>query len=181
MNSIVLFSVLFFSTYAAFADSTCAQIKSSLSEMKEVDYAKSLGFGFHNCIDAIQVFNLDGTFSTSFATPSTVDTYYNETTGSIDSLYIGAFATNLIKEYADGKVILVSLRMVILLLMLKVKIKSLEAAVSRALGEYSVTKNKNLRAMQVYHVTPKGYILIRTELDDNENVSVVIVQTCTNA
>lgn len=162
----------------AFYDSTCGQYRCSLAEMRVVDYVKSRAFGDYNCRSVIIQFNPDGTFNSTFEVLATLSTYYNASTGSIDSLY-NPGTPILIKEYCDGKG-----NTCIAIDNFPYYVESIDQNTGtkrsswRAIGMYDTNLHRDLKAMQVFHLTNFGDVLLRTDLNDDHGFQQAIFQTC---
>ena len=166
-------------TMASFYDTTCGQYKCTWSEMREVNYAKSLGVGNHSCIMVIVLFNADGSFNSTFEFPAIVDSFYNESTGSLDSVFIVGGTSLLIKEFCDGKGnTCITIDGTPYYIESKDQNVGVKASVWRAIGMYETTKNKKLRAMQIFHPTEWGDVLARVDLTENGSLSQAIFQKC---
>lgn len=164
----------------SFHDTTCGQFRCSLSELREVNYAKSLGIGFHNCNSTIIKLKSNGFFLSSADFTVTVETFYNETSGSIDSIYNAGTGPLFIKEYCDGKGdTCITIDGFPAYIESKDQNRGSRASVWRAIGMYALNRNKKLLAMQLFHPTPLGDALIRIDLDNTENINEITTQKCT--
>jgi hypothetical protein len=168
---------------ADFYDTTCQKLKCSKAEMKYVNYAKMLSAGYHECLSTFVDFAPNGTilYSTSFN--STVNTYYDASTGSVHSDYVDATGANVtIDEYCDGHG--------------NVCIEIDDASNSgfyteskdqnreglgtawRSIGFYTKGAKKEIRGFQQLVPTKDGDILHLTMLDENGKLDYSMYQTC---
>uniref|UniRef100_A0A6C0C6H7 Uncharacterized protein n=1 Tax=viral metagenome TaxID=1070528 RepID=A0A6C0C6H7_9ZZZZ len=175
-----LLLLLVLSCSADFADTTCEMRKSSLAEMRRVDYAKSLAFGYHNCNTTLTNYNLDGTPNSTFVFPAVVETFYNETTGSIDSTYNPAGTGAIwIKEYSNGNGgVCITIEGNPFYVESYDITTGAKSTAMRVIPMYEKTKNKKLRAIQWLRPTEWGDSLVLVNLDENGRFVSSIFQTC---
>lgn len=168
---------------AAFYDTTCQKLKCTRSEMKAVNQAKMLALGMHDCTSTYIKFFPNGTqqFASSFS--STVNSYYDATTGSLRSEYNDVTGANvIIDEYCDGKgsvcIEIVNSTNSGFYTESIDQNKDGLGSVYRSIGYYTTDAKKRIKGVQWLIPTDFGDVLLLTFLDENNKLDYSMYQTC---
>lgn len=167
-------------------DTTCAGLKTSKSQLLEVNRAKMLGLGNHSCIIQINAYNPDGTLNQSFQINQMIYNSYDAELGAVYSLNVPEYGSpTQYWEYADGNgntclqtndadfsdYYLESID----------QNKGNVGTVFRTIGFYTKNAAKKLRAIQHTMPTPYGILVHVTVLDESMHVTSAVTMTCLNA
>lgn len=163
-----------------FDDTTCIPRRSTFAEMRRVDYAKTLALGMHNCNTTMVVFNVDGHPSSTITFPATVNSYYNATSGSIDSVYVPAGGSPImIKEYSNGQGgACIDIENNPYYVVSNDITTGAKSTAFRVITMYEKNRNKNLRAVQWLLPTNWGDSLVIVNTDDDGHFTDAIFQSC---
>jgi len=181
--SLILILFLFAVVNASFYDTTCPKYRSTLAEVRERNYAKSLGFGNFTCVGVYYQYKSDGSLNLSFPLPNAFQTFYDHVTGAILTTPPGIPNVIVAAEYSghDGSTCIdepnnpnfsgfytesydIS--------------KGGRRNAARLIQSYEKNSRKQIRRVQHLIPTSYGELLFLEYLDENQHLKYVVTLTC---